>query len=170
MSFPITVLLTGVQVSTLFVWSTAWSLEVMLLLVMSQTSLVSHIHAQVQDNLQFSPARYKQPHIDIAVMSNLRLVIWFGRSWQNIFSLQARITSLKHIRLPIRNLGEDQYKCLWDPSSSWLRSSDSDVFNAKHLFPYIASGKVEDSRTNLSLSRWPDAASLLFLITFLFFS
>ena len=113
---------------------------------------LSFLHAQVHDNLQTSSAKYKieadrhRRDVHFSVGDLVWAVLTKDRFPARTYNkLKARKIGPLEI---LEKINANAYRVKLPPD---VRSSD--VFNVKHLFPYIAQDDIEDSGPNLFLPR-----------------
>ena len=113
---------------------------------------LSFLHVQVHDNLQTSSAKYKieadrhRRDVHFSVGDLVWAVLTKDRFPARTYNkLKARKIGPLEI---LEKINANAYRVKLPPD---VRSSD--VFNVKHLFPYIAQDDIEDSGPNLFLPR-----------------
>lgn len=118
--------------------------------VIDFVATVTDIHAQVHDNLQLSSAKYK---VDA---DRHRRNVQFkagDRVWAVL--TRERFSPGEYNKLKSRKVGpltvlekinDNAYHLQLPPSARY-----SDVFNVKHLIPFVAQDETEDPRSDLSL-------------------
>ncbi|CAA7027706.1 unnamed protein product [Microthlaspi erraticum] len=113
---------------------------------------VSFIHSQVHDNLQVASVKYKMDadrhrrDLQFSVGDYVWAVLTRDRFPPGTYNkLKARKIGPLEI---LEKINANAYRVRLPPE---VRSSD--VFNIKHLTPYVSHDDTEDSRTNLSLPR-----------------
>ncbi|KAG2266662.1 hypothetical protein Bca52824_073741 [Brassica carinata] len=113
---------------------------------------VSHIHQRVHDNLQVSSAKYKEAadrhHRDVQFSVGDK--VWAVLTKEcfpphEYNKLKARKIGPLDI---LEKINANAYRV---SLPSHVRCSD--VFNVKHLVPFVSHDEPEDSRTNLFLPR-----------------
>lgn len=111
---------------------------------------LAHIHGQVHDNLQISSAKYK-----VAADRHKRDVQFKVGDFVWAVLTKDRFSPGTYNKLKARKIGPleimekmnaNAYRVLLPPEVRCL-----DVFNIKHLSPYVPHDDPEDSRSNLSL-------------------
>lgn len=113
---------------------------------------VAHIHQTVHDNLKLASAKYKEAadrhrrDVQFHVGDKVWAVLTKERFPPHEYNkLKARKIGPLDI---LEKINSNAYRVSLPPN---IRCSD--VFNVKHLVPFVAQDDTEDSRTNLFLPR-----------------